>query len=114
MFRESKVDEVTPQQASDLRDSGAVLVDVREHDEWDAGHAAGAVHVPLGDVPGALARFDGQEVLTVCRSGGRSSKAAAVLAKAGVQVHNVAGGMSTWSAAGLPVVRDDGSPGVVI
>ncbi|GAC1376019.1 MAG: hypothetical protein NVSMB4_04500 [Acidimicrobiales bacterium] len=105
---------MTPQEAWHLCDRGTLLVDVREHDEWGAGHAPGAVHIPLGAVPGTLARFADQEVLTVCRSGGRSAKAAAILQKAGVRVRNVAGGMSTWSAAGLPVVRDDGSPGAVI
>lgn len=51
----------------------------------------------------------GQEVLTVCRSGGRASRAAQMLAEADVKVRNVTGGMNEWAATGLPVVRDDGS-----
>jgi rhodanese-related sulfurtransferase len=104
---------VEPVVATDAQASGAVLVDVREPDEWAAGHAPGAVHVPLGAVDDAIDRFEGQSVLTVCRSGGRSTKAAEALAARGVQVRNVAGGMSAWAGAGLPVVRDDGTPGSV-
>jgi rhodanese-related sulfurtransferase len=90
-----------------------VLVDVREGDEWAAGHAPGAVHVPLGEVSNAASRFDGQQVLTVCRSGGRSAKAAEILEGVGVDVRNVAGGMPAWAEAGLPVVRDGGAVGAV-
>ena len=107
------IEEFDVEQAEERRSEGAVLLDVREDDEWQAGHAPHAEHVPLGDVAAAADRFAGRKVLTVCRSGGRSAKAAEALAAAGVDVGNVAGGMTAWSAAGLPVVRDDGSPGHV-
>jgi len=107
------IDEVTPEGALGLQAAGGVLLDVREDDEWAAGHAPGAVHVPLAQVGDATSRFDGQQVLAVCRSGGRSGKAAEVLAGAGIDVRNVAGGMTAWAESGLPVVRDDGSPGAV-
>lgn len=113
MFRRSKKDEVSPQDAVGLHERGAVLLDVREPDEWAAGHAPCATHVPLAEVGDAAARFADQEVLTVCRSGGRSAKAAETLAQAGVRVRNVAGGMTSWATAGLPVVRDDGAPGAI-
>ena len=113
MFRRQSNDEVIPQEAAGLQDQGAVLVDVREDDEWAAGHAPEAVHVPLAEVGDAVSRFDGQQVLAVCPSGGRSAKAAEILAAAGVEVRNVAGGMTAWAEAGLPVVRDDGSPGAI-
>ncbi len=113
MFRRSKTDEVSPQDAVGLREKGAVLIDVREDDEWAAGHAPDAIHVPLARVGETAARFAAQEVLTVCRSGGRSAKAAETLARAGIKTHNVAGGMTSWAAAGLPVVREDGAPGAV-
>ena len=108
-----KIDEVSPQDAAGLREKGAVLLDVREPDEWAAGHAPNAIHVPLAEVETTAARFAGQEVLTVCRSGGRSAKAAETLTQAGIEVRNVAGGMTAWAAAGLPVMRDDGTPGAV-
>lgn len=113
MSQSSTIDEVSPQEAADLRDRGAVLLDVREPDEWSAGHAPDAVHVPLAEVEARALRFAGREVLAVCRSGGRSAKAAETLARAGIEVRNVAGGMTSWAEAGLPVVRDDGAPGAV-
>jgi len=108
-----KVEEVSPQDAVGLREAGAGLLDVREVDEWAAGHAPDAIHVPLAGVSDAASRFAGQEVLAICRSGGRSATAAETLAQAEVKVRNVAGGMTAWAEAGLPVVRDDGAPGAV-
>jgi rhodanese-related sulfurtransferase len=84
--------------------SGAVVIDVRERDEWHSGHIDGAVHVPLSQIG---ARLDDipvdAEVITVCRSGMRSSKAAGQLTSAGRKVANLAGGMNAWRSAGLPV-----------
>lgn len=111
--QKSEVVDLDPSEAYALQQNGAVLLDVREDDEWRAGHAPEALHVPLSQVEEALAELQGKEVLAICRSGGRSSRAAAHLADAGVNVRNVAGGMSAWNAAGLPVVRDDGSAGTV-
>ncbi len=108
------ITEVSPEEAVDAMGRGAVLVDVREDDEWEAGHAPDAEHLPLGAVNEGSTSFAGRDVLTVCRSGGRSAKAAKALASAGIEVRNVAGGMSAWAAAGLPVVRGDGGPGTVI
>ena len=113
VFRGAKIDEVSPQDASKQQQQGSVLLDVRESGEWAAGHAPGAVHVPLSKLSASSSRFADQAVLTVCRSGARSTKAAKALAQSGIKVRNVAGGMSSWAAAGLPVVRDDGGPGVV-
>jgi len=113
MFGRKRANEVGPAQAAELQGRGAVLLDVREDDEWTAGHAPDAVHIPLARVGETASRFAGQEVLTVCRSGARSGRAAKTLVAAGVDVHNVAGGMSAWASAGLPIVRDDGSPGRV-
>ncbi len=108
-----KVDDVAPEDALALQDGGAVLLDVRESDEWSAGHAPNAVHVPLAEVEGSVTKFEGKTVLTVCRSGGRSAKAAQMLAVGGVDVRNVAGGMTAWMAGGLPVVSDDGTAGTI-
>lgn len=113
MFGTRRISDVDVRAAAGLGEGGVVLVDVREDDEWEAGHAPDAVHVPLGEVGKAAGRFAGRRVLVVCRSGNRSAKAAKSLAGAGVDVANVAGGMSSWAAAGLPVVRPDGSPGAV-
>ena len=113
MFGTRKISDVDVQEAAGLGRGGVVLVDVREDDEWEAGHAPDAVHVPLGEVGKAAGRFADRRVMVVCRSGNRSAKAAKALAGAGVEVTNVAGGMSSWAQAGLPVVRNDGTPGSV-
>ena len=91
----------------------ALLLDVREHEEWAAGRAPGAVHVPMSTLRQDTVPRD-QRVLVVCRVGGRSAAVAAALDQLGYDVANVSGGMLTWSAAGLPVVRDGGQPGTVV
>ena len=86
---------------SELPDD-AVLVDVREPHEWEAGHAPGAIHIPLGDLParmGDLPETD-DAVAIVCRSGGRSARAVQWLAAQGYDVVNVEGGMLEWQRAG--------------
>ena len=107
--------EVAPAEAREALDRGqAVLVDVREPHEWQAGHAPQARHIPLRDL---AARADdlppGREVLFVCRSGNRSARAAGMLAGRRPDVANVSGGMAAWAAAGLPVVAKGGGPGRV-
>jgi rhodanese-related sulfurtransferase len=95
------------------RDDGAVLVDVREPDEWSAGHAPGAHHRPLSDLDPASIP-DATTVYCICRSGGRSAHATARLRQAGHDARNVEGGMHAWERAGLPVIRDDERPGAVV
>jgi rhodanese-related sulfurtransferase len=87
----------------------ALVLDVREQDEWDAGHAPGAVHIPLGDLPSrldALPDTDDGTLAVVCRSGGRSSRAVAWLSQQGFDVANVEGGMKAWEVAGKQLVAD--------
>lgn len=88
----------------------ALLVDVREDDEWAAGHAPPAVHVPLGRLPQTPLPRD-RPVLAICQSGNRSARAAALLLARGVDARNVAGGMQAWQAAGLAVATGDRPPG---
>ena len=96
-------------------DEGAVLLDVREPDEWHAGHAPNAVHVPLAALAASINELDkGQPIVAVCRVGGRSERAAAVLLQRGYDAVNLAGGMQAWNAAGMPVVTDLGDPGSII
>lgn len=80
-----------------------LLVDVREQDEWTAGHAPDALHVPLGSLRQDTLPTD-RPVVVLCRVGGRSAAAAEALAGVGYDVRNTAGGMLSWVAAGLPVV----------
>jgi rhodanese-related sulfurtransferase len=86
------------------------LLDVREDDEWAAGHAPGARHIPLGQLGARAAEVPQDELIyVVCRSGGRSAQAAQALAGGGWQAVNVAGGMQSWAAAGRPMVTDSGA-----
>jgi len=88
----------------------AWLLDVREDDEWAAGHAPGARHIPLRELGGRSAEVPQDEVIyVICRTGARSARAAQALAGAGWQAVNVAGGMQDWSAAGRPMVTDSGA-----
>jgi rhodanese-related sulfurtransferase len=101
------VSEVPTVSAADVPDD-AVLLDVREDDEWRAGHAPGALHVPLGEVPARLGELPDGEVHVICRSGGRSARAVAWLEQNGFEAVNVAGGMGAWQAAGRPMVSEGG------
>ncbi|MEU2895210.1 rhodanese-like domain-containing protein [Streptomyces sp. NPDC001273] len=105
-------------QVADLKD-GDFLLDVREDDEWKAGHAEGALHLPVSEF---VARYgelteaapqDGR-IHVICRSGGRSAQVTMYLAQQGIDAVNVHGGMQAWESAGRPVVTDDGQPGHVL
>jgi rhodanese-related sulfurtransferase len=90
--------------------AGAFLLDVREDDEWTAGHAPDAVHVRLGDLGARAAELPrDREVYVICRSGTRSAYAAQALAGGGMNAINVADGMTGWAVAGRPMVSDDGT-----
>ena len=101
--------------AKALVDAGALLLDVREPEEWDAGHAPGASSVPMGQV-----REHAQElphdrrIVVVCRSGGRSAAVTESLLGWGFDAVNLAGGMCAWALAGLPVVVDRLDAGLVV
>jgi rhodanese-related sulfurtransferase len=93
---------------------GVTLLDVREHDEWDAGHAPDAIHIPMGDLAGRLDDLPADnEVYVVCRSGGRSARVTAFLNANGWDAKNVEGGMQSWQAAGRPMYADNGEPTVI-
>ncbi len=105
---------VSAAQAADLADGGAVLLDVREPHEWQAGHAPRARHIPLGQLSRRAAELpERRAVVTVCRSGARSARAAVLLARQGREVSNLAGRMRAWARAGLPVVARGGGAGRV-
>ncbi len=105
-------------EVTDLKD-GDFLLDVREDDEWQAGHAGGALHIPISEF---VARYgelteaapqDGR-VHVICRSGGRSAQVTMYLVQQGIDAVNVDGGMQVWQAAGRAVVTDTGEEGFVL
>jgi len=107
--------DIDPAAARRLLEAGAFLLDVREDDEWDAGHAPEAVHVVMGAIPDRTAELPSDRtIVCICRVGGRSGAVAGALAGAGYDVRNVDGGMLAWEAAGYPVVSGPGDPGRII
>ena len=99
----SHIPQLTPAQAADHTE--AVLLDVREAGELAEGRIAGSTHIPLGQLPARASELDrSRPVITVCRSGGRSSQAAQFLAGQGYDVANLDGGMTQWIAEGRPTV----------
>jgi rhodanese-related sulfurtransferase len=95
-------------------DGSVVLLDVREDDEWQRGHAPGAQHIPMGQVPSRIAEISTDaKLFVVCHVGGRSQRVAQYLARNGYTPVNVSGGMQAWAGAGRPVITDDGASGVI-
>lgn len=87
----------------------ALLLDVREPDEWRAGHAPGATHIPLGELGQRFTELPrDRPIVAVCRSGNRSALATRSLRQAGLQVDNLDGGMKAWQKAGLPLEPRNG------
>ena len=94
----------------------AYLLDVRDHDEWAAGHAPEAHHVPMMELLGRLDELPAdRDLVVVCRVGSRSAQVVAYLQQQGwSRVSNLTGGMSAWQAAGRRMVSDDGGAAYVL
>ena len=87
----------------------AVLLDVRDDDEWIAGHAPDAVHIPMPDLADRLDDIpDADELYVICRTGGRSARVAEYLNANGWDAVNVDGGMMLWQRLGRPMVSESG------
>ena len=91
------------------RGGEAILVDVREDDEWAEAHIPGAVLSPMSEFEAAhFPRKAGRRLVVVCGIGKRSQAIAQVLVRQGEGVvYNLSGGLKAWRAAGLPVIEDD-------
>lgn len=97
------VPEIDIETLSREKDGGAPVFDVRQPDEYEAGHVPGVSLVPLPEVPDRVAEFPTDEtVYVICRSGGRSAKAVEFLRANGVDAVNVAGGTMAWVEAQKP------------
>jgi rhodanese-related sulfurtransferase len=111
--RTPSIDAIGPLEAHELIDAGALLIDVREPQEWEAGRAPQAHHIPLGELHARVGEVPSdQTVVFVCHSGGRSGRATQAFRGLGYEAVNLTGGMLAWQEAGLPVVSDTG-PGTV-
>lgn len=97
--------EISVDTAAELRDDGALMLDVREQSEWDEFHMPGAQLIPLGELPSRLSELpQDQKIVVVCRSGNRSATGRDILLDAGfTNVTSMAGGMNEWRSAGYDV-----------
>ena len=98
--------EVDVATAASMQADDAFVLDVREPDEWAAGHIEGATLIPLGELASRVAEVPtDREIVVVCRSGNRSAQGRDILLDAGrTGVTSMAGGMNDWIAAGKPYV----------
>lgn len=99
--------------------SDSLVLDVREADEWAAGHVEGALHVPMSDFAARLGEVTeavdgGRRAYVMCRVGGRSAQVTQYLVQQGIDAVNVDGGMLAWDGAGRPMVTDNGNPAFVL
>ncbi|MEV7185939.1 rhodanese-like domain-containing protein [Kitasatospora sp. NPDC093102] len=92
----------------------AALLDVREQDEWDAGHVDGALHIPIGEVIARLGELPDEKLYVLCRVGGRSAQVVQYLVQQGRDAVNVDGGMYAWQGAGRPMVSSTGQEAFVL
>ncbi len=102
-------DSQVPEVAVNAVPDGAYLLDVREKEEWTAGHAPSAVHIPLSELNARASEVpEDRDVYVICRSGGRSAQAVSAFNNSGWKTSNVGGGMHAWASAGLPMVSETG------
>jgi len=101
MFETVRVDDVP---------ENATILDVREDYEFTLGRAAGALHIPLGQLPDRIDELDPDtDYYVICRTGGRSLRASDFLANRGYSVINIAGGSGAWLESGRPMEADGGA-----
>jgi rhodanese-related sulfurtransferase len=97
--------EITASAADEQIRAGAFLLDVREDDEWQDGHAPAAVHIPMGELSARSGELPADRtIICVCHIGGRSAVVTDALNRGGWTALNLSGGMNAWQAAGLPIV----------
>lgn len=107
--RVSGISEINTLEATRLMNEDALMLDVREDNEWAVGHIPNAKHIRLGQLSDQLSqleKFKDQPIVVYCRSGNRSGRACALLKKAGfANANNLAGGITAWEQANLPITR---------
>jgi rhodanese-related sulfurtransferase len=108
------VPEVTAADVPAQLASGALLVDVREPFEWDAGHAPDARHHPFSTIPAIADSLPrDRTIVVVCHYGNRSATTTLFLREQALDAVNLRGGMLAWEIAGLPIVDPHGQQGTV-
>jgi rhodanese-related sulfurtransferase len=106
---ESDAKQVDREQASEMLEQGAQLLDVRADHEWQAGRIEGAKHVPLADLPERIEELDRERpVVGYCRGGTRSSMAAEALTDGGFEAVKMSGGIVGWDEDGKSLEPEGG------
>jgi rhodanese-related sulfurtransferase len=91
-----------------------LFVDVREADEYDAGHIEGSIHIPIGDVARRWRELEERgPVVVVCQVGQRSGLVANFLRDRSVDAHNLEGGLEAWSESGLALNSTTRNPQLI-
>jgi rhodanese-related sulfurtransferase len=102
-------------QTAQQRAAEVFFLDVREPNEWEAGHIEGAVNIPLMELPTRYEELaTDKPIVAVCQIGQRSELAAGFLKENGFQAHNLEGGMKEWARLGLPFVSTPGDERQVV
>ncbi|MEW1960892.1 rhodanese-like domain-containing protein [Microbacterium sp. NPDC077644] len=81
------------------------LIDVRERDEFAAGHVPGAVNIPMSEIGNRLDELPAEAFDVICQAGGRSARVVQALEERGYDATNVEGGTGEWIASGKPVEK---------
>ena len=102
---------ISPRQSTQMiNHENALILDVRENNEYSGGHIINSLHIPLSSLKtqlGDLDKHKTQKIIIACRSGHRSSQACATLRKEGFeQVFNLSGGVLAWESASLPLIKE--------
>lgn len=106
---------IDPEQLESLIQDGFKLIDVREQDEWDAGHHQSAEHIPMGMIVESINSFkDSEKYVFVCRSGARSGKVTNFVASQNIESYNLSGGMKELQNFTEKIFNSEGNPGQVI
>ncbi len=93
--------EISTEQLKQAHQDGAMIIDVRNDDEYATGHVSGAASLPLPEIEARMQELPKDQTLyLICQGGGRSGKAADLLGEAGFDVRSVGGGTSDWVEAG--------------
>ena len=106
----SNPSEISVDELTNLLESGILLIDVRQLDEYRSGHVTGAVHIALQEIPNRVQECvsaDGSPTYLICKVGGRSAQACEYLAGQSLNVVNIAGGTLAWLDSGRDVVEGD-------
>ena len=106
---------VMPEDLENLIQQGYQLIDVREHDEWDAGHYKSATHIPMRSIAESIDKFVvDKKYIFVCRSGARSGRVTNYVNSLDIESYNLSGGMKELHKFTKEILDYEGNPGQII